>query len=75
MHMFGCYSFSILFIDFFKLFGFLANKVSIALFIPDMVVLEGYKSITRVMLNPPVAECVEFKNRFLTYLALLICGF
>lgn len=32
------------------------------------VVLEGCRSITRIMLNPPVAECIEFKNRFLYYL-------
>jgi len=32
------------------------------------VVLEGYKSITRIMLNPSVAECIEFKNRFVHYL-------
>lgn len=31
-------------------------------------VLEGYQSITRIMLNPPVAECIEFKNRFVHYL-------
>jgi len=46
--------------------AFLLNLDYVACFLLGCSVLEGYKSLTRVLLSPPAFECVEFKNRFVT---------
>lgn len=38
-------------------------------------VLEGVKNITKILFNPSVAECVQFKNRFFIHFSkLFLCA-